>query len=272
MEPVQLGVVVRMSRIRRGWRQGDLAAVAGVTRSDVSRVERGHLDGLAFRKIKAVAAPLEVRVELQARSRGADLDRLVGSRHAALVEVVIGWLAGLEWSVRPEVSFSVYGERGVVDIVAWNAERRTLLIVEVKTEIVDVGELAATLDRKVRLAHRIAASLDPGWAPEVVGACLLVGDTMTNRRHVRDHGATFHAFLPDRGWAARRWLKDPSWPLRGLRFVSSAHPGHVRKDFRPIQRVSVPRKRDSEGSRGQGRAQPAHGTIRARPDTSANSD
>jgi DNA-binding XRE family transcriptional regulator len=242
MDAVQFGVVVRMSRIRRGWRQADLAEAAGVSRTDVSRVERGRFDALPLWKIKAVAAPLEIRVELVAKSRGADLDRLVGSRHSAMAEFVLRWLAGLAWASRPEVSFSVYGERGVVDIVAWNAERRALLIIELKTEIVDVGELAATLDRKARLAYKVAASLNLGWKPAVVGVCLLVADTMTNRRAVRGHAATFGALLPDDGRAVLRWLKDPSWPLRGRRFVSNVHPGRIRSEFGPIQRIRVPRK------------------------------
>jgi transcriptional regulator with XRE-family HTH domain len=241
VDEVRFGVVVRMRRIRKGWRQQDLAEAAGVTRTDVSRVERGRIDRLAFWKVKAVAAPLEIGVELLAKSCGAELDRLVSSRHSAMAELVLRWLAGLMWAARPEVSFSVYGERGVVDIVAWNAERRVLLIIELKTEIVDVGELAATLDRKARLAHRIAATLGLGWKPEVTGVCLLVAGTMTNRRAVRAHGATFGALLPDDGRSVLRWLKDPSWPLRGLPFVSDVRSGRVRSGFGPIQRVSAPR-------------------------------
>ena len=41
----------------------------------------------------------------------------------------------------PEVSFSIYGERGVIDILAWHPGRRALLIIELKTDIVDVNEL-----------------------------------------------------------------------------------------------------------------------------------
>jgi hypothetical protein len=143
------------------------------------------------------------------------------------------------------VSFSIYGERGVVDIVAWNAERWALLIIELKTEIVDVGELSATLDRKGRLARQIAATLGLGWEPEVTGVCLVVADTMTNRRAVHEHATTFAALLPDDGRAVLRWLKDPSGPLRGLRFVSNVHPGRIRSEFGPIRRVTVPRKRES---------------------------
>ncbi len=29
------------------------------------------------------------------------------------------WLESAAWVVAPEVSFSIYGERGIIDIVAW---------------------------------------------------------------------------------------------------------------------------------------------------------
>ena len=45
---------------------------------------------------------------------------------------------------------------------------RSLLVIELKTEIVDVGESLATLDRKVRLAHVIARDIGSGAAHRVV--------------------------------------------------------------------------------------------------------
>lgn len=35
----------------------------------------------------------------------------------------------------PEVSFSIYGQRGVIDILAWHAATRSLLVIELKTEM-----------------------------------------------------------------------------------------------------------------------------------------
>ena len=51
------------------------------------------------------------------------------------------------------MSFSIFGERGVIDVAAWNAEHRALLVIELKTDIVDVNELVGTFDRKVRLGR-----------------------------------------------------------------------------------------------------------------------
>jgi hypothetical protein len=88
----------------------------------------------------------------------------------------------------PELTFSIYGERGSVDLVAWHPARRALLVIELKTAIVDVNELLMTFDRKRRLAPRIARERE--WDPNVVGAWLIVMEGMTNRRRVAAHRAS----------------------------------------------------------------------------------
>jgi hypothetical protein len=41
------------------------------------------------------------------------------------------------------VTFSIYGERGSIDLLAWHSETRTLLVVELKSELTSIEE---TLD------------------------------------------------------------------------------------------------------------------------------
>src|SRR5262245_64576528 len=123
MDDIRFGAAVRAARIRRGWRQADVAIRAGCSDSVVSRIERGHLDEITVGSIRAVASVLEIRVELLPRSRAADLDRLVNAKHAALSEGVLGWLRRFPgWEFRPEQSFSIYGERGIIDLVGWHAD------------------------------------------------------------------------------------------------------------------------------------------------------
>ena len=44
-------------------------------------------------------------------------------------EIVARYFLGLPaWIVEPEVSFSIYGERGVIDILAWHPTSRILLL------------------------------------------------------------------------------------------------------------------------------------------------
>ena len=237
MDPLRFGAAIRIARIRRGWRQSDLAAAAGVSRGTVSRIERSAIHEISFGTLVAVAAALDVRVELLTRSRGADLDRLLNQKHAALAEAVIARFRRIGgWVVRPEVSFSEWGERGIVDLLAWHEPSASVLVIELKTEIVDVGELLGTLDRKRRLGVAIAASV--GWPARTVATCLIVGESMSNRRRVDAHAGTFRAALPADGRRARAWLRNPAGDLRALLFVSDARRGSVRSSFASVRRVS----------------------------------
>jgi transcriptional regulator with XRE-family HTH domain len=236
----RFGAAIRAARIRRRWRQADLASAAGVSRGTISRIERGACDEISYGRLRHVGAVLDVSVELLARSRAADLDRWINSKHSALAEAVIASLRRHDgWTVRPEVSFSQWGERGIVDLLAWHQECAALLVIELKTEIVDVGELLGTLDRKRRLAGDIARPL--GWTPAVVGTCLLIGEGRTNRRRVLAHHRTFRAALPDDGRQLRAWLRKPVGTLAALTFVSDARPTSTRAGFATVRRV-VPRR------------------------------
>src|SRR2546425_7735031 len=97
------------------------------------------------------------------------MGRLVNSRHSAMHEGFARLLGALPgWTFDPEVSFSYFGERGVIDVLGWHPEAATILVIELKTEIVDVQELMGTMDRRGRVAPRV--SPDPGCPPRPRGA------------------------------------------------------------------------------------------------------
>jgi transcriptional regulator with XRE-family HTH domain len=236
VDDLAFGRLIKLARLRRGWRQVDLATRTSVSRTTVSRVERGHIGSVPLDAIRAVAAALEIRVEVTARARAIDLDRIVNARHSAMAEFVTSWLSSLpEWVLRPEVSFSEYGERGVIDLLCWHAISRSLLVIEIKTELVDLGDVLGRLDIKRRHAPKVAREL--GWEPARVSICLLVANSMTNRRRAAGHVALLSAALPDSGRAFLRWLKNPAGEVHALRFVSDARQGHVRNAFASPTRV-----------------------------------
>lgn len=196
--------------------------MAGIAHATISLVERGYGSRLSLETIKRIAAALEIRVELTARWRGGDLDRLLSRRHSMLAESFARFLGSRPgWSVEPEVPFAVYGERGVVDQLAWHADEAHLLIIELKTAFVDVNEMLGTIDRKRRLAATIAGTR--GWKPRLVSAWLIVADTHTNRRHARDHGVLLSARFPLNGRQLRSFLSRPDTPTSGLAFWPSAN-------------------------------------------------
>jgi transcriptional regulator with XRE-family HTH domain len=236
MDDLRVGAAFRSVRIKHRWRQRDLAGKAKVSRGLISLIERGHLDKVSLGALRRVAAVLEIRIDVTARWRAGDLDRLLNAKHSALHESLARYVEQLPgWVGSPEVSFAVYGERGVIDILAWHASSRTLLVIELKTEIVDVQETIATLDRKRRLAAGIAR--ERGWDPASVSSWLIVTDTRTNRRRVAAHQAMLRATLPHTGVAVRRWLRDPRGTVAGLSFWTDANPGGVKQRIGAVKRV-----------------------------------
>lgn len=237
MDDQRFGSVVRAVRIRRSWRQADLAATARVSPSTISRIERGHVDGFSLATIRAVAIALDVRTELVARWRAGDLDRLLNSKHSALHEHVARFfrddLPG--WIMEPEVSFAVYGERGVIDILAWHPGRRALLVIELKTDIADVNDLVGMVDRKRRLARGIAR--ERGWDPASVAVWVIVAGGRTNRARIAAHGAMLRAAYPTDGRAIKRWLRNPIGPCSALSMWQDLRPGSAKAVLRPIRRV-----------------------------------
>jgi len=246
----RLGAAVRRVRQANGWRQADVAARAGVSDSTVSRIEHGEVEEIRVGTICAVASALEIRVELVPRWRGGDLDRLVNRAHSVLHESVAEafrrrWPA---WILAPEATFSIYGERGAIDILAWHPGRRVVLVIELKTDVVDVNELLGTLDRKRRLARTIAS--ERGWAPISVGAWLIVSESATNRRRAAAHGTMLDAALPDVRASVHRWLRHPVGDIAARSFWSDSRRAGVSPRNRPIRRVRQDRASVDPGPRG----------------------
>jgi transcriptional regulator with XRE-family HTH domain len=220
MDSVRVGRQIRALRRRRGWRQLDLATNARVSRSAVSRMELGRSDRVAVWTLESVARALGARLEVGLSWNGEALDRLLDAGHAGLVELIAARLQRLGWEVAVEVSFNMFGERGSIDVLAFHVPTGTLLAVEVKSVVPDIQATILTLDRKSRVARRIA--LDRGWRPTAVARLLAIGEDRTARRRVDQHRAIFEAAFPVRGTEVNRWLASPdaARPISGLVFLS----------------------------------------------------
>jgi hypothetical protein len=118
------------------------------------------------------------------------------------------------------MSYSVQGERGSIDILAWHETGRLLLVVEVKTDLVVIEETLRKHDEKVRLAPRISAE-QFGWRPIAVARLLVLPGLSTPRRRVQRHGSVMAGAYPLRGGDLRRWLSAPVGAAAGLLFVDA---------------------------------------------------
>src|SRR3954454_8055481 len=126
--PREAGRALRSVRQRSRLRMVDVANLAHLSRSTLSRVERGEWDGVTYATIAAVADALDARLSILVSWHGAALDRVLDEGHARLVGVVVSRIQQWGWETHVEVSYSEWGERGSIDILAWHAATATLLV------------------------------------------------------------------------------------------------------------------------------------------------
>lgn len=241
MDDLGLGRLFRELRLRLEWPQRLVAAKAGISRAAYSEIEHGLIGKVPLDKLRRVAAVLEVRLRLEPSWRGAGIDIVLSTRHSGMAERVTRLLLDAGWEVRPEVSFSHFGERGVVDLVAWHAGTRTLLLIELKTELADVDNLLVVTDRRRRLAAKIAEPF--GWQPRFVAQWVVLAESRTNERRLAAHRSRLRAAFPSDGRSVPGWLANPRGALSALSFLPDSTGSSVRRRSAPRLRVRARRSR-----------------------------
>jgi hypothetical protein len=238
----QLARIHAAVRVRLRLRQQDVADAAGLKRWKVSTLESERIDQLTIDDLRRSFEALGARLELSVRYRGAELDRLLDEVHATLVGAVVGMLKALGWLVRVEVSYSVRGERGSIDVLAWHPADGALLVVEVKSEVPGVDPLLRPLDVKVRLAPVIARE-QFNWRAASVSRLVLLPEDSTARRQVARHASVLDEALPARSREVRRWLRQPRGAMAGLWFLSLGDSASIVRNPSAVRRVQRPRSR-----------------------------
>ena len=200
------------------------------------------MDELSMRAFRRVLVAIDLRIDMVPRWRGGELDRMLSRRHSLLHEAFARHLRTFQgWRFKPEVSYSIYGERGIVDMLAWHAGRGMILVVEFKTELVDVNELVGTMDRRRRLAIQIGRDL--GWRPVAASCLVVLIGSRTNRRRATEHQTLLHAAFPADGRRLAGWLRDPREAVSMLAMWPNER-----------QASAGPGRGGSAGSRGASRA------------------
>lgn len=222
MDRIRFGRSVKALRVRRSWRQEDLSAASGLSSSAIGRIELGQIDRMAWGDLEAVTEALDGRLGLDFWWRGGDLDRVLDAAHAAIVDILVGVYRGAGWEVVVEATFSEFGERGSIDVLAWHPAFGLVAVNEVKATITDAGRTVMGVDRKGRLAPIVARKL--GWTCLGVSRFLVVAEGATARRRVAEHATTFRTAFPLGSRDSRAWIHRPTArPVSGLMFLSATH-------------------------------------------------
>ena len=247
MDDLRIGRIGRALRHRLGLRQRDLGNRVRLSQGEISLFERGRIEAMPIRTVRRILRGLDAELVLVVRWRGGDLDRLLDAGHARLGDDLTRLLAAEDWEVVPEVSYSVFGERGSIDLIAWHAESASLLVVEIKTEITTVEGTLRKHDEKVRLAPGLAEERF-GWDAVVTARLLVLPEHRTIRRQIEDKAALFSRVYPSRNVAVRRWLRSPGGPLSGILFLPDTSRARGMRTRPTRKRVRRPREpRDPAG-------------------------
>ena len=242
MDDLRVGRALRLLRQRRGMTQLQLARAAGISQALVSLIERGHLGSVSVRVLRRVFAVLDARCDVGVSWRGGALDRLLDEAHANLVLHRAATHHDAGWTVAVEATYSVYGERGSIDVFAACAAARAVTVEEVKSDLTSLELLGRKTDEKVRLVRARLCRERFGFDPIAIGRILVLPDTSTARRQVRRLAPALDTMFPSRAFDIRRWLAEPVGDIGGILFVAETNRGSGRRDQRGRMRVRAPLK------------------------------
>jgi transcriptional regulator with XRE-family HTH domain len=200
-------------RADAGATQAQVARLAGIDRSHLSRIEAG-----------TATASLETLIAISS-ALGADMSvrlypgtgpRLTDRHQARMVETLLRSLCA-DWRPHVEVPVS-RPARGVIDAVLERPAARLLVATEAYSEL-------RRLEQQIRWSGEKAASLDSsdlvGPGQEVsVSRLLVLRSTAATRKLARDFDATLRAAYPARTVAVVASLREgAAWPGPGIVWI-----------------------------------------------------
>lgn len=197
----RLGAQVRESRRRRRVTQRQLAALAGIGRSTVGRLERGHGGHLsmdAWQRVGlALGRSLRVSLDRDTREDTSDAGHLLVQELLLALGRRLGYATDFESPSRPA------DPARSID-VSWRNDRlRRLIVLEAWNTIGDLGAAARSFTRKLADVERRAIAIGEG-RPHHVSGCWVVRASARNRALVSRYPEVFTARFPG---SSERWVR-----------------------------------------------------------------
>ena len=207
---IHVGEDIRRLRLDAGLTLTELSGVAGIDRSQLTRIEAGaaspSLDAL-------VAIGVALGADLSLRYFAGAGPRLVDRFQAPMVEC---FLRGLDprWSVRLEVPV-LTPARGVVDAALIDRVSPTAVATEFQSELHRVEQqLRWNTEKAEGLADRLAEDRS-GGPTQVVSRLLVLRSTSTTREIARRYEATLRTAYPAKARDVIEALTTPSCSCPG---------------------------------------------------------
>jgi transcriptional regulator with XRE-family HTH domain len=184
------------TRLRLGLTLEAVAAAAGITASYLARIERGRANP-TFDTVDRVAEALGLQLYLDVRPPvfvgSPPMRDLVHARCSAYVD---RRLRDDGWSTAREVALVDGRYRGWIDLLAFDPATGTLLIIEIKTRLDDIGALERQLGWYERSAPELAR--DRGWPAKSIRSVLLALATAEVERTLHANSDALSIAFPRR--------------------------------------------------------------------------
>ncbi len=217
-----LGRTIRDLRRALGWSQHELGRRAGVSQARVSRLERGPARGTSVEHAERLVAAMGGRLTWTMDAPVlADRRRQHDAGHVRCVAYVMARLRAVGWQVATEVEVGSDRSRGWIDLLAWHPGTHVLLIIEVKTELHDLGAIQRQLGWYEREAWPAARRL--GWWPTRATSALLLLATRAMDERVAENRRAFDQDFSGRAPALSAMV-DGAIPEPRLRHVAMIDP------------------------------------------------
>lgn len=189
----ELGAEIRRARVEHGLSQAFVGANAALSRSEVSRIERGRIGLVSILSIARLMSVVGLELSARAYPTGAPLrDRAQLELLARFHEILPPTLS---W--RTEVPVGPSGDLRAWDAVVARGPARAG--VEAETRLTDLQ----AVERRIALKCRDSA---------IPVALLLIGDTRLNRMAARSYGPVIQGSFPIAGRDAIRILEAGRLP------------------------------------------------------------
>ena len=221
---------VKSLRTTLGWSQHDLGHRSGLTQSVISDIERGAVAGLPLATADRVLGALGARLVLSvAAPYLGDRERQRDPAHANIVAYVVARLRRAGWDTRTEVEVGGDRSRGWIDILACHAASRVMLVIEIKTEIHDFGQIERSLAWYEREAWASARRF--GWRPLRQVGCLLLLAAEANDTRATANRASIDAGFPLRARHLAAIIEGEAGPQDPGRAIALLDPRSHRRTW-----------------------------------------
>jgi transcriptional regulator with XRE-family HTH domain len=227
---LRLGILIGDLRRSIGWSQRELAARAGVSQGLVSAIENGRLPTITFATATRLLEAMGARLILDVAAPFlGDRQLQRDPAHVRCVTFVARRLGKAGWQVATEVEIGGDRSRGWIDILAFHPITHVQLVIEIKTEIRDLGAIERSLGWYERESW--AAARRRGWRPsQCLGALMVLTTTANDERFRQNRDALAFGF-PTRARELSELVSTGVASGGPGRAVAMIDPGSLRADW-----------------------------------------